>query len=180
MAPAPGSASTVSTASGHHRLSGDLGIASVQSHRRRLRSGLENLLALDALHQPHQALTGMVELWSVSGQLLRTPMHGTEEDDAFLGHVALIHERVDAHLRPWARVVELPTDQDTRVELAVTVLRLCLDLQSLSDRVHPDLRIRQTSTGWFTAWAARIVTLQADYRHEDTLPKVYTQGRDLN
>jgi len=181
MSPVSGPASTAATSPGHHRLSGDLDIdsASIESQRRLLRSGLENLLALDAFHQPDHALSEMVELWAISGRLLRTPTPATDEGTEFLTHVALIHAQLDAHLTPWARIAQLPTDHDTRVDLAVTVLRLCLDLQSLSGRVHPDLRIRQTSTAWFPAWATRILTLQAHYLHEGTLPKVYSHGRDL-
>lgn len=141
----------------------------VDRHRQDLRSRLDGLLGVNALHLPHQTLAALRALWSTSTDLLRTPLPATPEAHDLHVQVALIDERVEARMQPWVDVVTPPTDHDTRVALATTVLRLCLDLQELADRLHPGLRVLRGSPSAFAVWAGRVVTLQGFYL-DDTFP----------
>lgn len=153
----------------------------VVPRRHELRGRLEDLLGINSAQLPSQALAAMRELWATCDRMLGEWLPDAEPVHQFLDMVGLLRGVVEQHIhpwldvqRPWLGVRRVPTEEADRIELAATVLRLCMDLQGLADLMHPDLRIRQVSTSWFASWAGRVVTLQAVYLHEADLPKVYS------
>ncbi|CAL9677580.1 hypothetical protein SUDANB95_07906 (plasmid) [Actinosynnema sp. ALI-1.44] len=168
MAPAP----APHTASGNlppaqpHR-----GPNRVDRYRGTLRCRLEDLLGINVLQLPHRALSALMALQSTTADLLNTPLPSNRDAEEFRLQVALVHERVHTRTRPWSRVVELPADRDTRIGLADTVLRLCLDLHELTGRLHPALHVMRASTSSFAARIGQVVTLQAFYLRDDPRPE---------
>jgi hypothetical protein len=142
--------------------------------RMELRRPLENLVGINAAQRPHDALSGLHALHATCADLLHEPAIGDEEFE-FAGMVGRIYEQADRHIRPWLDVDPLPTDEQTRIRLAVTVARLCADLREL-DGLHPDLRIRQVATAWVSPSTGRTDTLRANYVGEPSQAPCGTRG----
>ncbi|WP_367139704.1 hypothetical protein [Saccharothrix sp. HUAS TT1] len=135
----------------------------VERGRRELRACLEDLLAVNAVQLPYRALCALRELWTACDEVLHRPLPDGDEAREFADTVRLVQARVERRIRPWAEVTALPADESTRVELGASVLGLCMDLQSLADLMHPDLRVRNVTISWFAPSAGRTVTFAGAY-----------------